>query len=285
MKVRINDIVIGTRARKDMGDLAGLAESIKREGLLHPIVVRPNLELIAGERRIEACRLLEQEEIEVTVVNAPNILTAERDENEQRKNFTPTEAIEIGRQIEERQRELNKSAGLHTQRHRQTVTESKAKANPGKSTISSPSQEPRVVAARAVGYSPETYTQMTQVVRAAERDPEHFGDLLPMLNTSVLGAYRELRERQARPMKHRKQQQQPKPKRHPVLRKTRYVRYDKLMTNAVTVLEQVAVELERVPLELVPQEQVEGWAKAIHACTVRINRIARRLSDAQAGIH
>jgi len=39
--VRIADIRIGERHRKDMGDIEGLARSIDEIGLLHPVVVRP----------------------------------------------------------------------------------------------------------------------------------------------------------------------------------------------------------------------------------------------------
>jgi ParB family chromosome partitioning protein len=38
-KIAISDIKFGTRFRKDFGDLRPLIESIKRYGLLHPIVV------------------------------------------------------------------------------------------------------------------------------------------------------------------------------------------------------------------------------------------------------
>lgn len=49
--VRIADVRIGRRYRRDMGDLSGLADSIKRVGLLHPIVVTEGDVLVAGERR------------------------------------------------------------------------------------------------------------------------------------------------------------------------------------------------------------------------------------------
>jgi ParB family transcriptional regulator, chromosome partitioning protein len=47
--------------REDSRDVEDLAESIKREGLIEPIVLRPKngkLELVAGSRRLAACRLL-----------------------------------------------------------------------------------------------------------------------------------------------------------------------------------------------------------------------------------
>ena len=70
--VQIADIKIGARHRKDMGDIAGLADSIDSIGLLHPIVVTPDWTLLAGRRRLEACRLLGWVEIPVTVLKPPD---------------------------------------------------------------------------------------------------------------------------------------------------------------------------------------------------------------------
>jgi hypothetical protein len=48
----IAEIVVGSRHRRELGDIAGLAASIADVGgLLHPIVITPHNELIAGERR------------------------------------------------------------------------------------------------------------------------------------------------------------------------------------------------------------------------------------------
>lgn len=49
--LKISDIKVGNRHRKDMGDLTSLADSIKEKGLLQPIGVTEKLELVFGERR------------------------------------------------------------------------------------------------------------------------------------------------------------------------------------------------------------------------------------------
>ena len=51
--IPIDSIKIGNRFRKDLGDIASLTEDIKEIGLLHPIVINQNRELICGLRRIE----------------------------------------------------------------------------------------------------------------------------------------------------------------------------------------------------------------------------------------
>jgi ParB family transcriptional regulator, chromosome partitioning protein len=68
----IASITIGNRHRRDMGDLRALASSIADVGLLHPIVVTPDGMLIAGERRLAACKLLGWTEIPATVRSGPN---------------------------------------------------------------------------------------------------------------------------------------------------------------------------------------------------------------------
>ena len=40
VKVKVEDIVVGTRRRDELGDIKALAESIDRFGLLHPIIIR-----------------------------------------------------------------------------------------------------------------------------------------------------------------------------------------------------------------------------------------------------
>jgi ParB family chromosome partitioning protein len=63
----IASIKIGERIRKDMGDIDALAESIADLGLLNPITVAPDGKLLAGERRLEACKKLGWDTVPVTV--------------------------------------------------------------------------------------------------------------------------------------------------------------------------------------------------------------------------
>lgn len=93
--MKISEIIIKERIRKEMGDLVSLEKSIHKLGLLHPIVISGNNELIAGKRRIEACINLEWEDIPVTVVKLENNKSAELDENTERKDFTISETRAI----------------------------------------------------------------------------------------------------------------------------------------------------------------------------------------------
>ena len=96
MEIKISDIEIGCRHRKDMGDLESLAESIRKVTLLHPVGVTPEMKLVFGERRLRVCRdILQQETIEAKIVDIPAIALGEYHENCDRKDFTPSELVAI----------------------------------------------------------------------------------------------------------------------------------------------------------------------------------------------
>lgn len=68
----ISEIKIPFTFRQDMGDLQSLAESIRKLGLLQPITVTHENQLVFGLRRLKACELLGWESIPITVLEATN---------------------------------------------------------------------------------------------------------------------------------------------------------------------------------------------------------------------
>lgn len=99
MNIRIDNIIIPDRIRRDQGDLSLLADSISRYGLLNPITLMESEKgfvLIAGYRRLEACRMIGLEVIPATILSpmdAGEQLMLEITENEDRKDFTIAEKI------------------------------------------------------------------------------------------------------------------------------------------------------------------------------------------------
>lgn len=85
-KLPLAQIEIGSRYHKDLGDLRPLAESIQAVGLLHPVVVSQDHRLLAGQRRLAACRLLGWGEVPVTVVDLIEAARGEAHENLARKD-------------------------------------------------------------------------------------------------------------------------------------------------------------------------------------------------------
>lgn len=96
MKLKISDIIVKDRFRKDLGDLTTLKESIHDIGLLHPVVVQKDTNrLIAGGRRMQACFELGWTDIPVTIIRLEDIVKGEFQENAVRKDFTLSESVEI----------------------------------------------------------------------------------------------------------------------------------------------------------------------------------------------
>lgn len=99
MKIAIEQIRIdeATRIRQDVGDLTTLEQSITQVGLINPILVDENNTLVAGFRRLSACKNLGWQEIEVHVAELEGdelkMLEAEVAENLFRKDFTAEEIL------------------------------------------------------------------------------------------------------------------------------------------------------------------------------------------------
>jgi ParB family transcriptional regulator, chromosome partitioning protein len=85
------------RTHVDDGALAQLADSIKRQGLMQPVLVRPvgegRYEIIAGERRVRAATMAGLDEVPVLVRDVPDDAAAVMAlvENIQREDLNPLE--------------------------------------------------------------------------------------------------------------------------------------------------------------------------------------------------
>lgn len=104
MKSKIEEIPIGKirisknqpRNQFDISSIHDLANSIKENGLIQPIIVRKEIdgyELVAGERRLRAVQSLNQESIEAIIQNYDEETSARVSliENIQRENLSPIE--------------------------------------------------------------------------------------------------------------------------------------------------------------------------------------------------
>lgn len=164
----IDSIKIGDRDRTDFGDVAELAASIARVGLLHPVVVTANGDLVAGDRRLAAVRSLGWTHVPTTVAKIETlaeILQAEADENTCRKGLTPYEAARARRRRVELLAPKAAKAKMATQ------------AKPGERVGASKLDRPtapavgavRKVAAVGTGYSGSTLDKVDEIARAAEQ--------------------------------------------------------------------------------------------------------------------
>jgi N6-adenosine-specific RNA methylase IME4/ParB-like chromosome segregation protein Spo0J len=179
----IAEIVVGARHRHDLGDVASLARSIESNGLLHPVVIHRDGRLIAGERRLEAFKLLGRTEIPVTEVKLEEIVRGELAENVDRKGFLPSEIEAIRRTLEP----VAKAAAKARQAAGKEVPENCGKDRHELETSS------RIGA--FAGVSGCTVEKIAAVVAAAEAEPEKYRKLAADMDRSgrVDAPYRRLR--------------------------------------------------------------------------------------------
>lgn len=144
--------------------------------------------LIAGYRRLEACRLLGWTDIPVTVVNLCQAARGEAHENPVRKDLLPSEIVALKRAIEPLER--------RDARQRQGT-----RADLGHpAALPDSLGEARDNIVRYLGVGRTTIERAEAVVEAAEEDPDEYSYLVEQMDRSgnVASAYRRLQvERQA----------------------------------------------------------------------------------------
>ena len=102
MIIPIDKIKVGDRIRKDFGDISELAKDIEANGLINPPVINKDYVLLAGERRLRACRSLRWKQIPVTMMDtrdAEHELNIEISENDVRKEFTKSERVDYMKRL------------------------------------------------------------------------------------------------------------------------------------------------------------------------------------------
>ena len=206
-ELKIADITVGSRHRKDMGSLTSLADSIRQEGLLQAIGVTEELQLVFGERRLRATRdILKKTTILARIVDVSSILAGEYAENEIRKDFTPSERVAIAKAIE---RKVGNRQGQRTDKELR-----------GKIPEVAPGIRTRETAAEKAGFgNDKTYRQAAKVVEngtpkliqamddgrvsisaasiLADADPDEQEAVLELDEKAILQAAKEIRARQA----------------------------------------------------------------------------------------
>jgi N6-adenosine-specific RNA methylase IME4 len=171
----ISQIKIGLRHRKDVGDLERLAKSLET-GLLQPVGVSPEMDLIWGYRRLLATRdILKRDVILSRIVSVVSIAQGEFDENMMRKDFAPSERVALIETLRgfshggDRKSDQSRICDLD----RLTTKEASAR----------------------VGFCRDDYFRARAVVEAAKEDPERFAHLVERMDRTgrIDGAYRELK--------------------------------------------------------------------------------------------
>jgi len=102
--VKLASILIGERFRKDMGDIELLVESLKEKGMIQPVTLDSNLNLLAGGRRCAAAALAGLDKIPALIRESEgpiDDLEIELIENVVRKDMTFSERALLTKRIVE----------------------------------------------------------------------------------------------------------------------------------------------------------------------------------------
>lgn len=117
LHMRVADIRVGDRRRKDYGDIDGLAANIEKRGLLHPIVIDDDdhKHLVAGGRRLDAVKRLGWDKVPVRLLGT--LTESERreielEENIHRKNLTRDERLHVFEQAKQVLRDRSEAAAI-----------------------------------------------------------------------------------------------------------------------------------------------------------------------------
>ncbi len=168
-KLPITDIIIGDRGRKKLGDIDKLSKDISENGLIVPILVTENNELIDGGRRLAAFETLGMDAIDCTVarlVESDNILQLEFSANENRKDFTRKEKLAL---YEKLKLPISNEKGIN----QYTKEDGVQNGTPSKTE---PKKDRRNERAKAVGFSGQK--EASQVRRIDDKGIDGLLDLV-----------------------------------------------------------------------------------------------------------
>ena len=187
--LRISEVRVAERIRKDNGGLEELANDIHEHGLINPITVMEQSEggyvLIAGLRRLKAMERMGAKEIRATVMTAleaDEMLMLEIAENEQRKEFTVSEKLAFAEKLKAveaekaKQRQIRKSSNFVV-------------ANRPPQTKHAETGKARDIVAQKAGFT--STTQMRRAQAVSESRP----DLMEQVDKgekSISGAYSDM---------------------------------------------------------------------------------------------
>ncbi len=186
-KLTPESIKVGERRREDYGNIFELANSIKKYGLLHPIVVDQDNNLVAGHRRLQACTVAGMRSVPIRRLE--NLTEAQLREIELEENLRRKDLTEY-----ERSKEMVRQAALVA-----ATLLSKAETN---NEVSSDIEEtrrggrpssfgaPKVDVAQALGTSVGSLVSFEQHVAAVEEFPV----LKTMPKTNAIETAKNLRQ-------------------------------------------------------------------------------------------
>lgn len=157
----ISKIIVKKRIRNSADNTTELEKSISKLGLLHPIVITSENILIAGLRRLTACKKLGWTEINVNIINLEELKDGEIEENQIREDFTNDEVLAIAAYYTPKIKDENKGQNQHT---KSACAESAQAEKENKKT--------RKSVAEKTGKSYDTIQRLKEIQEEAKTNPK-----------------------------------------------------------------------------------------------------------------
>jgi len=191
----VANIIVSDRHRKDLGDIDGLAASIADVGLINPISITWDYDLIAGERRLAAVRQLGWDEVPVRALagldDAAADLRAERDENTCRKAMTASEDYALGKELEA----MKRPEAIATQGTRTDLAATSGSSDP---EVANPeANKTYTKVGNALGKSGPTWKRLKHIGDRAADGDQAATEALAAVDSgekSITSAYHQLRD-------------------------------------------------------------------------------------------
>lgn len=204
-RIPIDSIIITGRTRKDFGDINLLSESISTVGLMQPIVINENNELVDGLRRIKALIRLGSTEIPFYRVSLEKIVLGEFHANSNRKDFTTSERVAISNAVEKYLREHSRGVGRPRSQKadeniENNISSSDSPTSPtGNNVVNLTTFSGRIKdnVSRYLGVTRNTLEKEKKIIKVAEQNPQLFDELrrrLDQKKISVDKAFHEIQK-------------------------------------------------------------------------------------------
>jgi ParB-like chromosome segregation protein Spo0J len=207
IELPLAQVIVGERIRKDLGDLGDLTDSLRELGILNPLTLGPGNQLIAGQRRLKVAEALGWETVPCRVFptfaeGSLAAAKAEHDENQCRKDFTPSEAAAWLKANKPRLDAEGQARRLAASAHGAKGGRPKRGENPAPKKGARKNKhagEALAVAGKVTGMSRGKLAGAVEVTEAAEKDPTLSDVVAEMDRTGkVAPAVEEVRRRQGK---------------------------------------------------------------------------------------
>lgn len=174
-EILVESIITGVRRRTDLGDIEALAKSIADIGLLHPITIMPNAELVLGLRRLAAVKLLGWPTVPVEVIEtleeAFERTAIDSQDDIECRVMTPGDKVWLGMTLERVDEPAARKRRLeNAQRNAKIRTGALSKPAVQSGNWSTNRAGPKI--ATALGWGVSTYNRAKHVVTTMESHPK-----------------------------------------------------------------------------------------------------------------